>query len=298
MALRNLDALAAFAVVARERSFTKAAAELGVTPSALSQTIRGLEERLGVRLLTRTTRSVSTTEAGARVLAAVTPRFDEIEAELTALNELRDRPAGTVRITCSEHAAETVLWPRLSKVLPNYPDIKLELLIDHRFADIAAERFDAGVRLGESVEKDMVAIRIGPDARLVAVASPAYFEKHRRPKVPQDLVKHACINLRLATRGGLYAWEFARRRLPLRVRVEGQLIFNTVRPMVQAALAGFGIAFVPEDTVVQYIASGELIQVLDDWCQPFPGFHLYYPSRRQHSPAFQVIAEALRYRGS
>ena len=293
----NFNELAAFAVVAKERSFTKAAALLGVSPSALSQTIRGLEERLGVRLLTRTTRSVSTTEAGERVLTAVAPRFEEIEAELLALSDLRDRPAGTVRITCSEHAAETVLWPKLSKVLPDYPDIRLELFIDHRFADIAAERFDAGVRLGESVEKDMIAVRIGPDARLVAVASPSYFERHTPPDVPQDLVKHACINLRLASQGGLYAWEFTKDQRPLRVRVDGQLIFNTIRPTVNAALAGFGIAFVPEESVLGHIANGELIEVLDDWCQPVAGFHLYYPSRRQNSPAFQVVAEALRYRG-
>jgi DNA-binding transcriptional LysR family regulator len=294
---KNFNELAAFAVVARERSFTKAAAELGVSPSALSQTIRGLEERLGVRLLTRTTRSVSTTEAGERVLTAVAPRFEEIEAELLALSDLRGRPAGTVRITCSEHAAETVLWPKLSRVVADYPDIKLELFIDHRFADIAAERFDAGVRLGESVEKDMIAVRIGPDTRLVAVASPSYFKRHTPPEVPQDLLKHACINLRLASQGGLYAWEFRKDQQPLRVRVDGQLIFNTIRPTVNAALAGFGIAFVPEETVLGHIANGELVQVLDDWCQPFTGFHLYYPSRRHASPAFQVIAEALRYRG-
>lgn len=297
MRLENFNDLAAFAVVAREKSFTKAAAELGVSPSALSQTIRGLEERLGVRLLTRTTRSVSTTEAGERVLTTVAPRFDEIKAELLALNELRDRPAGTVRITCSEHVAETILWPKLAPVLRQFPDIKLELYIEHSFTNIAAERFDAGVRLGESLEKDMVAIRIGPDGRLVAVAAPAYFEQHPIPATPQDLVKHVCINLRLATQGGLYLWEFEKDRRPLRVRVDGQLIFNTIRPIVIATLAGFGIAFVPEDSVRDDIGSGRLVQVLDDWCQPFAGYHLYYPSRRQNSPAFQIVADALRYRG-
>jgi len=296
MAVENFNDLAAFALVARERSFTKAAAMLGISPSALSQTIRALEERLGVRLLIRTTRSVSTTEAGERVLNTVALRFDEIRAELLALGELRDKPAGTVRITCSEHAAESILWPKLAPVLRQYPDIKLEFYIDHSFTNIAAERFDAGVRLGESLEKDMVAIRISPDGRLVAVAAPAYFEENPIPVTPQDLVKHTCINLRLATQGGLYPWEFEKDRHPLRVRVDGQLIFNTIRPMVTAALAGFGIAFVPEDSVRDDIRSGRLIQVLDDWCQPISGFHLYYPSRRQTSPAFQVIADALRYR--
>ncbi len=296
MRRENFNDLSAFAAVAKLRSFTKAAAELGVSPSALSQTIRGLEDRLGYRLLTRTTRSVSTTDAGERLLKAVAPRFEEIEAELLALGELRDRPAGTVRITCSEHAAETVLWPRLRQALPTYPDIKVEIFIEHSLTDIAAERFDAGVRLGESVEKDMVAVRIGPDERLVAVASPAYFARHAPPKVPQDLVAHRCINLRLATRGGLYAWEFEKDGRPLRVRVDGQLTFNTIRPMVTAALAGFGIALVPEDGVRQHVAGGELVQVLDEWCQPFSGFHLYYPSRRQNSPAFQIVLGLLRYR--
>lgn len=296
MTLEIFNVLAAFAVVARERSFTKAAALLGVSPSALSQTIRALEERLGLRLLIRTTRSVSTTEAGERVLATVAPRFEEIKAELLALNELRDKPAGLVRITCSEHAAETVLWPKLAPVMRQYPDIRLELYVEHSFTNIAAERFDAGVRLGESLEKDMVAIRIGPDGRLVAVAAPVYFEQRPIPETPQDLVKHACINLRLATQGGLYPWEFEKNKRPLRVRVDGQLIFNSMRPIVTAALAGFGIALVPEDNVRNDIGNGKLVQVLDDWCQPFAGYHLYYPSRRQTSPAFQIVADALRYR--
>lgn len=297
MARENFNDLSSFAVVARARSFTKAAAELGVSASALSQTIRGLEERLGYRLLTRTTRSVSTTDAGERLLAAVAPRFEEIEAELMALGELRDRPAGTIRITSSEYAAETVLWPKIRQVLPAYPDIKVEIYVDHSFTNIAAERFDAGVRLGESLEKDMIAVRIGPSGRLIAVASPAYFAQHARPSTPQDLVAHSCINLRLATLGGLYAWEFEKDGRPVRVRVDGQLTFNTIRPMVEAALAGFGIAFVPDDSARQHLANGELIQVLDDWCPYFDGFHLYYPSRRQNSAAFQIIVDALRYRG-
>jgi DNA-binding transcriptional LysR family regulator len=296
MARENLNDLAAFVAIAKARSFTRAAAKLGVSPSALSQAVRQLEERLGYRLLTRTTRSVSTTEAGERLLNVLEPRLNEIEAELEALGELRDRPAGTVRITCSEHAAETVLWPRLRDGLRSYPEIKVEVFIEHGFTNIAAERFDAGVRLGESVEKDMVAVRIGPDVRLVAVASPGYFVGRTAPKTPQDLVAHICINLRLATHGGLYAWEFEKDGRPLRVRVDGQLTFNTVRPMVEAALAGFGIALVPEDCVAELVQQGRLVQVLDAWCQPFAGFHLYYPSRRQNAPAFQAVVNLLRYR--
>jgi DNA-binding transcriptional LysR family regulator len=288
--------LAAFAVIARVKSFTRAAAEIGVSPSALSQTMRALEERLGYRLLTRTTRSVSTTEAGERLLSAVAPRFEEIEAELAALGELRDRPAGLVRITCSERAAEAVLWPRLASGLAAYPDVKVEIFIDHGFTDIAAERFDAGVRLGESVEKDMIAVRIGPDMRMVAVASPSYLANCAPPETPQDLVAHSCINLRLSTSGGLYAWEFQRDGHTLRVKVDGQFTFNTVRPMIQAALQGFGIAYIPEDSAQPHLETGELVQVLDDWCQPFSGFHLYYPSRRQMSPAFALVIDVLRYR--
>lgn len=295
MADENYNDLAAFVIVAREKNFTRAAAKLGVSPSALSQTIRTLEERMGLRLLTRTTRSVSTTEAGERVLQTVGPRFEEIKAELMALGELRDKPAGTVRITCSEHAAETVLWPRLAPVLRQYPEVKLELYIDHSFIDIAAERFDAGVRLGESLDKDMVAIRIGPDGRLIVVAAPAYFEQHAIPQTPQDLMKHNCINLRLATQGGLYAWEFQNDSRHLNIRVDGQLTFNSMRPMVAAAIDGFGIAFVPENSVRDEIRSGRLVRVLDEWCPAFSGYHLYYPSRRQTSPALQIVANALRY---
>jgi len=269
---------------------------MGVSPSALSQTMRALEERLGYRLLTRTTRSVSTTDAGERLLAAVAPRFEEIEAELSMMGALRDRPAGLVRITCSERAAETVLWPKLAVGLVEYPDVKVELFIDHSFIDIAAQRFDAGVRLGESVEKDMIAVRIGPDMRMVAVAAPNYLTGRIAPATPQDLVAHNCINLRLSSSGGLYAWEFEKDGHPLRVKVDGQFTFNTVRPMVSAAVRGFGIAYVPEDSARPYLDSGELVQVLDEWCQPFSGFHLYYPSRRQMNPAFAMVIDVLRHR--
>lgn len=292
----NINDLLTFVAVATDQSFTKAAARLGMSQSSLSRTIRKLEERLGVRLLTRTTRSVSPTEAGERLLRKIGPRLDEIEAELAALGEFRDKPAGTVRINCSEYAAESVVWPKLAKVLPDYPDITVEIFIQHSFADIAAERFDAGVRLGESLEKDMIAVRIAPDDRLLAVGSPSYFDRHPIPLTPRDLTAHACVNLRLATRGGLYAWEFEKDGAPLRVTVEGQLIFNTIRPMVEAARAGFGIAFVPESSLHADLASGALVQVLDDWCPPFSGFHLYYPSRRQQSPAFEIVMNALRHR--
>jgi DNA-binding transcriptional LysR family regulator len=231
------------------------------------------------------------------LLATIAPRFEEIQSELMALNALRDTPAGIVRITCSEHAAENVLWPKLAPVLRQYPDIKLELYVDHSFTDIVAERFDAGVRLGESLEKDMIAIPIAPDGRLIAVAAPDYFNRHGRPSTPQDLVRHACINVRLSMQGGLYPWEFEKDGRSLRVRVNGQLTFNTARPRIAAALEGFGIAFVPEDSVQRELQEGRLVQVLNDWCQQFSGFHLYYPSRRQTSLAFRVVADALRYRG-
>lgn len=292
----NLNDLLAFVAVATDRSFTKAAARLGMSQASLSRTIRRFEEQLGLRLLNRTTRSVAPTEAGERLLLAIAPRLDEISAELMALGELRERPAGTVRITCSERAAETVLWPRLAALLPGYPDLKVEIFIDHSFTDIAAERFDAGVRLGESVEKDMIAVRIGPDMRMVPVAAPAYLADNPAPQTPQELVAHRCINLRLSTSGGLYAWEFEKDGRPLRVRVDGQWTFNTVRPMVEAALAGYGIAFVPEDTVRRHVESGALVQLLDDWCPAIAGFHLYYPSRRQISPAFALVIDALRWR--
>ena len=292
----NINDVLAFIAVATDRSFTHAAARLGVSPSSLSRTIRKLEEQVGVRLLTRTTRSVSLTEAGERLLSSAAPRLNEIEAELVALSDLRDKPAGTVRITASEYAAESILWPKLAMGLRAYPDVKVEIVSDNGFVDIAAQGLDAGVRLGESVEKDMIAIRIGPDQRLVPVGSPAYFTTHPIPATPPDLVGQSCINLRLVSSGVIYAWEFERDRRPLRVRVDGQLTVNSIKLAVAAALEGYGIAFLPEPAVETLVADGRLMLVLDDWCQPMPGFHLYYPNRRQNSAAFQVVADLLRYR--
>jgi DNA-binding transcriptional LysR family regulator len=292
----NLDDLLAFLAVGRERSFTKAAAKLGVSQSALSHTVRGLEERLGVRLLTRTTRSVAPTEAGERLLHSLGPRFEEIEAELAALSELREKPAGTVRITATDYAANTILWPKLTKFLRQYPDIKVEIVIDYGLTDIVAQRFDAGVRSGEQVAKDMIAVRIGPDLRMAVVGAPSYFRKRSEPKKPQDLIGHSCINLRLTTHGGLYAWEFEKGGRELKVRVEGQLAFNGSLQMLNAALAGFGLAYVPEGLAQPHIARGRLKRVLEDWCPPYSGYHLYYPSRRQQTPAFALLVEALRER--
>lgn len=296
MRRENVSDLLAFLAVARERSFTRAAAKLGVSQSALSQTIRGLEVRLALRLLTRTTRSVSPTDAGERLLASVGSRFEEIEAELDALSELREKPAGTIRITAGEHAAYAVLSPALAKVLPTYPDIKVEVIVDYGFVDIVAQRFDAGVRSGEQVAKDMIAVRIGPDMRMAVVGAPSYFEKRPKPKKPQDLTEHNCINLRMPTYGGLYAWEFEKGKRELKVRVDGQLVFNTIRQRLDAALAGLGLAYMAEDVAQPHISQGNLIPVLEDWCAPFAGYHLYYPSRRQSSPAFNVLVDALRYR--
>ncbi len=292
----NLDDLLAFVAVGRERSFTKAAAKLGVSQSALSHTIRELEARLGIRLLTRTTRSVSPTEAGERLLHIVGPRFEEIEAELAALGELREKPAGTIRITATDYAADTILWPKLAKFLRDYPDIKVEITIDYGLIDIVAQRFDAGVRAGEQVAKDMIAVRIGPDMRMAVVGAPSYFRKRSEPKKPQDLIGHNCINLRLPTHGGLYAWEFEKGDRELKVRVEGQLVFNGTFQMLNAALGGFGLAYVPEDLVQAHLAKGRLKRVLEDWCQPYSGYHLYYPSRRQPSAAFALLVDALRHR--
>ncbi len=297
MPRENLNDLLAFIAVAKERSFTKAAARLGVSQSALSHTVRGLEERLGLRLLTRTTRSVAPTEAGERLLQVCGPRLDEVDAELAALSELRDRPAGTIRITAHDHAIQSVLWPALARLLPDYPDIKVELVIDYSLTDIVAERYDAGVRTGEMVAKDMVAVRIGPDMRSAVVGAPSYFANRPKPETPRDLTAHACVNLRLPTHGGLYAWEFANGGHELRVRVEGQVVFNGTAPMLDAALAGFGLAYLPEDSVRRHLAEGRLIRVLEDWCPPYPGYHLYYPSRRQPTPAFALLVNALRYRG-
>src|SRR5580692_2736695 len=292
----DLDHLLAFLAVGQERSFTRAAAKLGVSQSALSHTIRGLEERLGVRLLTRTTRSVATTAAGERLLRATGPRFEEIEAELAALRELREKPAGSIRITATEYAADHVVLPKLAKLLHEYPDIKVEIIVDYGLTDIVAQRFDAGVRDGEQVAKDMIAVRIGPDARMAVVGTASYFRNRPEPKKPQELVEHNCINLRLPTHGGLYAWEFEKGSRELKVRVEGQLVFSTTTQMLDGALAGLGLTYLPEGLVQPYISKGRLRRVLEDWCPSYPGYHLYYPSRRQPSAAFALLVEALRYR--
>ena len=292
----GLDDIAAFLAVARERSFTRAAAQLGVSQSALSQTVRGLEARLGLRLLTRTTRSVSPTEAGERLLRTAGPRIEEIEAELVSLNALRDKPSGTIRITAHDHAVQSVLWPGLQRLLPEYPDIRVEVVIDYGLTDIAASSLDAGIRTGEMIAQDMVAVRIGPDLRSAVVGAPSYFATRPKPRTPQDLPGHACINLRLPTHGGLYAWEFAKKGREVRVRVEGQLTFNGSAPMHDAALAGFGLAYLPEDTVEDHVRNGRLVRVLADWCPPYPGYHLYYPSGRQPTPAFSLLVDVLRLR--
>ena len=296
MPRHNINSLLAFRAVAEERSFTRAAARVGVSPSALSHTIRALEERLGLRLLTRTTRSVVPSQAGERLLGAVGPHFDGIEAELAALNELRDKPAGSIRITTGVHAAQAILWPALARLLPVYPDVEVEISVDSGFIDIVAERFDAGVRLGETIAHDMVAVRIGPDMRMAAVASPAYFSARRPPRTPHDLSAHNCINLRFPTRGGPYAWEFEKGGRALNVRVEGQLVVNEIALALEAALGGLGVAYLPEDYVKADTEAGRLTRVLESWCPPFPGYHLYYPSRRHQSPAFALLVEALRYR--
>ena len=294
MPRRNLNDLLAFVAVAREGSFTRAAAMMGVTQSALSQAIRGLEERLQIRLLTRTTRSVAPTAAGERLAQAIGHRFDEIEAELDALTALRDKPAGTVRITCGDNVLRTVLLPKLAQVLRVYPDIVLEFDMSYGFRDIVADRFDAGVRLGNTIDKDMIAVPIGPPLRMAVVASPSYFESHPKPRTPQDLTAHRCINQRMPSSGGLYVWDFARRGKQVNVRVDGPLIFNTAPPQVDAALAGLGITLLPEDELGPHLADGSLVRVLDEWCPPFAGYHLYYPSRRQPSPAFSLVLRALR----
>jgi DNA-binding transcriptional LysR family regulator len=293
----NLDDLLAFLAVVRERSFTRAAAKLGVSQSALSHTIRRLEAKLGIRLLARTTRSLSPTEAGERLLERLGPHFEQIQTELDGLTQLRDKPAGTIRITAGEHAAHAVLWPVLAKFLPRYPDIKVEVIVDYGLIDIVAQRYDAGVRLGGQVAKDMIAVRIGPDMRMAVVGAASYLARRSLPKKPQDLTAHNCINLRLPTHGGLYAWELERGRREVHVRVDGQLVFNNITLRVNAALEGLGLAFLPEDVVQPYLTQGRLKRVLEDWCAPFPGYHLYYPSRRQSSAAFSLLADALRYRG-
>ncbi len=292
----NINDFIAFLAVARERSFTRAAAKVGVSQSALSHTIRQLEARLDIRLLTRTTRSVSTTEAGERLLEKLGPRFEEIEAEIEALSELREKPAGTIRISTSDYAIETIIRPKLKRFLPKYPDITVELVIDYGLTDIVAERFDAGVRFGEQVAKDMISVRIGPDVRFIVVAAKSYFNKHPKPATPQDLTSHSCIALRLPTYGGLYSWELEKDGREVRVRPEGQLIFNSIFQVLDAAVDGHGVAHVPEDIAAPYLTSGKLVRVLDEWSPPWDGCHLYYPSRRQSSPAFVLLVEALRHR--
>jgi DNA-binding transcriptional LysR family regulator len=294
----NLDDLATFAIVAQERSFTRAAAKLGISQSTLSLTIRALEERIGLRLLARTTRSVAPTDAGERLLQTIMPRFAEIEAELKVLSELREKPAGTVRITAGEHPAISVLQPALKRFLPDHPDVHVEIIIDYGLTDIVAEGFDAGVRMGEQVAKDMIAVPIGPDLRMAVVASPAYFERYPVPKAPQDLTGHKCINTRLPTYGGLFPWGLEKDDHEVKVRGEGQLVFNSLSMRLSSALDGLGVAYMPEDQVLRYVAEGRLIRVLEDWCPKFPGYHLYYPSRRHSSPALMLLIEKLRYRGT
>ncbi|WP_433735650.1 LysR family transcriptional regulator [Pseudomonas putida] len=297
MTADSYDQLAIFAAVAQERSFTRAAAKLGMSQPALSRAMRQLEERLGVRLLSRTTRSVLATEAGEHLLRVIAPRFEEIDTELALLSAFRDKPAGKLRITAGEHSAITILHPVLAKLLPDNPDLSIEIIVDYGLTDIVAEGFDAGVRLGEQVAKDMIAMRIGPDMRMAVVGSPAYFARYPHPQTPGDLMQHNCITLRMPTYGGLYSWEFEKDGQELNVRVEGQLVFNNIAMRLEAALQGLGLAYMPEDLVLEHVAQGRLIRVLDDWCEPFSGYHLYYPSRRQSSPAFTLLREALRYLG-
>lgn len=296
MSGENFRDILAFLAVARERSFTRAAAQIGVSQSALSHTIRGLETRLGLRLLTRTTRSVSPTEAGERLIRSVAPRFQAIADELAAFEELRDKPVGTVRITTSDFAANTVLWPKLSQLQPAYPDVKIEIFVDPGLTDIVEERYDAGVRFGDQIAKDMTAVPISPDIRMTIVGAPSYLEKYSPPRAPSDLAKHQCINTRYSNRGGIYAWELKKGKRNLQVRVEGPWTFNSIYPVLDAALAGFGLAYVPEELALPHIASGRLQPVLKDWCPTFPGLHIFYASRRQSSSALSLIVETLRYR--
>jgi len=295
MSIENYDQLAMFALVARERSFTRAAAQLGMSQPALSRSMRQLEEHLGVRLLARTTRSVSPTEAGEQLLRVIAPRFEEIDSELAQLNAYRDKPAGRLRITAGEHAALTVMQPVLGRLLPAHPDLNIEVIVDYGLTDIVAEGFDAGIRMGEQVAKDMIAVRVGPDMRMAVVGSPGYFQRHPKPKSPHDLTRHNCITIRLPTHGGIFAWEFEKKGQELKVRVEGQLVFNNIALRLGAALEGLGLAYMPEDLVRTHVQAGALVHVLQDWCPSFPGYHLYYPSRRQSSPAFTVLRDALRY---
>ncbi|MGO4478496.1 LysR family transcriptional regulator [Massilia sp. 2TAF26] len=296
MARENINDILVFLAVARERSFTRAAAKLGMTQSALSHIIRGLEERLGVRLLTRTTRSVSPTDAGERLLQNVGPRLEEIEAEIAAVSDLGDKPAGLVRITAIDHVVDSVLWPRLAPLLPQYPDLHVEMSSDYRLVDIAAERYDIGVRWGDQVDKDMIAVRLTPDMKMMVVGAPAYFAHRPVPGSAQDLMKHNCINLRLASSGGLYAWELRHEGRDMEVRVRGQLTFNSAYQILHAALDGCGLAFIPEDLAGVHVRAGRLQSVMEDWCPSFPGLHAYYPSRRQNSRALALVIEAIRYK--
>lgn len=288
--------LQAFIAVARDQSFTKAAARLGLTPSALSHTMKALEERLGVRLLARTTRNVAPTEAGERLMRSVAPLFDQIASEVESLSELRDKPAGTIRITCTDDQIELCLRPMLAEFLKAYPDITLEFYVDYGFTNVVEERFDAGIRLGEAISKDMIAARIGPDWRLAVVGSPAYFDRNPPPKTPYDLTKHACVNIRYRPSGSIYAWQFKKDGKEFTVKVEGQLVFNSIMHVLNAAVDGIGLAYVPEQLLAPYLADGRLKEVLAKWCPHFQGYHLYYPNRRQASPAFSAFVEALRYR--
>lgn len=289
--------LQAFLIVAQERSFTRAAARMGVSASALSHSMRLLEERLGIRLLARTTRNVSPTEAGARLMHAIAPHFEAIGASIEALGDLRDRPAGTLRISCTDDSMETIIRPRLTGFLAAYPDITLELSVDYGFTNVVEQRFDAGIRLGEALSKDMIAVRVGPDWRLVVVASPDYFAHHRQPQTPADITRHRCVNIRHRPDGSIYAWEFEENGKEFSVRGEGPLVFNSMIHVINAALDGVGLAYVPEPMVAAHLAAGRLIAVLDRWCVPFPGYHLYYPNRRQPSPAFAALVAWFRYEG-
>lgn len=297
MTKTNANDLQAFLAVALDRSFTKAAARLGVTPSALSHTMRGLEERLGIRLLARTTRNVAPTEAGERLLRSIAPLFDQITAEVEALGELRDKPAGTIRISCTDDQIELYVRPMLAGFLQNYPDITLELFVDYGFTNIVQQRLDAGIRLGEAISKDMIAVRISPDWRLVVVGSPAYFERHPPPGTPHELTRYPCVNIRHRPSGATYAWEFEKDGQTFTVKVEGQLVFNSIMHVLNGAVDGIGLAYVPEPLAAPYLTDGRLKMVLSDWCPYFPGFHLYYPNRRQASPAFSAFVDAIRYRG-
>lgn len=296
MARESFNDLLAFLAVTRERSFTRAAAKVGVSQSALSHTIRQLEARLGVRLLTRTTRAVSPTEAGQRLFESIGPHFEEIEAQVEALSALREKPAGTIRITASDYAIDYVLWPKLRKFLRQYPDIKVELMLDNGLSDIVTERYDAGVRMGYQLAKDMISARIGPDFRFAVVGSPSYFAGHPEPATPHDLIGHSCINVRFPTSGGLYAWEFEENDREIKIRVDGQLTFNNIFHVLEAAVDGFGLAYVPEEIALPHIAKGRLKRVLEAWSPYWDGYHLYYPSRRQSSPAFVALVKALRHR--